>query len=103
MELGLCRDGSRGLADGAHTPVDDLGLVDREPVIIGGFQARPAPHRAVDIDHATAGLADEVVVVVVDPILRLNQQILRPGVDRVRAMLDENAAPDPPPALLRGV
>ena len=53
----------RLLTGGAVAPIDDFGFVDREPVIIGGFQARPAPHCTVDVDHTTADAADEVVVV----------------------------------------
>ena len=66
-------------AGGAGTPVDDLGLVDEKPVIIDGFQARPRPHRTVDVDRAPAGATDEVVVVVVDPIFVAGRRPRRPG------------------------
>ena len=36
--------------------------------MIRGLQAWAAPHRAVDIDRAPAMAADEVVVVVIDPL-----------------------------------
>src|SRR4051794_7479694 len=63
-------------AGGAVAPVDDLGLVDDEPVVVGHVQARSGADRAVDVDGATAAAADEVVVVVVDPVLVAGR---RPG------------------------
>ena len=55
--------------DGAEAPVDDLGLVDREAVVVGGGQAGHLADGAVDVDDRAAGAADEVVVVVADPAL----------------------------------
>ena len=54
---------------GAPAPVDDLGLVDLVARVVGGRQARRVADRAVDVDHPAAGPADEVVVVVTDPVL----------------------------------
>ena len=68
---------ARLLAVGAVAPVDDLGFVDDEPVVIGGLQARPVPHRAVDVDGDAAAAADEVVVVVVDPVLVASRRARR--------------------------
>src|SRR5690606_6928693 len=53
----------------AQTPIDDLGLVDAEAVIVGGVQAGRTAHGTVDVDRHPAGATNEVVVVVVDPIL----------------------------------
>jgi hypothetical protein len=53
----------------ASTPEDDLGFVDAEPMVVGGLQASPGPHRTVDIHGETTVPTDEVVVVVVDPVL----------------------------------
>ncbi len=50
-------------------PEDHLGFVDLVTGVGGGGQARGVADRAVDIDHPAAGTADEVVVVVTDPIL----------------------------------
>ena len=55
-----------GSAGGAQAPVDDLGLVDDEAVVVGRGQARHLADRAVDVDDGAAGAADEVVVVVAD-------------------------------------
>ena len=56
-----------GDALGAVTPIDDLGLVDVEAEVIGSRQARGVADGTVDIDHASALAADQVVVVVSDP------------------------------------
>ena len=53
-------------AVGAQTPVDDLGLVDRETVVIRCDQARGIADGAVDVGDDTAGPAHDVVVVVGD-------------------------------------
>ena len=60
---------SRLLALGAGTPVNDLGFVNYEPVVVGGLQARPVPYRALDVFRAAASATDEVVVVVIDSVL----------------------------------
>ena len=54
---------------GAPAPVDDLRLVDLEAEVLGRRQARRVADRAVDVDHPVADPADEVVVVVPDPVL----------------------------------
>ena len=54
---------------GAVPPIDHFGLVDREASGVGGLEARGMSDGAVDVDHAAAGAADEVVVVVADPVL----------------------------------
>ena len=54
---------------GAPAPVDDLGLVDLVARVVGRRQARGVADGAVDVDHPAAGAADEVVVVVADPVL----------------------------------
>jgi hypothetical protein len=68
---GVDRVGWRGLVETlrAAAPVDDLGFVDDEARVVGGRQARGGADGAVDIDHAAAGAADQMVVVVADPIL----------------------------------
>src|ERR1700748_2901895 len=58
--------GSSG-AGGAQAPVDDLGLVDREAVVVGRGQAGRLADRAVDVGDRAAGPADHVVMVVADP------------------------------------
>jgi hypothetical protein len=59
----------RPLAGGAGAPVDDLGFVDDEPVVISGLQAWPVPYCAVDVYGAATAAAHDVVVVVIDPVL----------------------------------
>src|SRR5580700_3707912 len=58
-----------GRTVGAQAPVDDLGLVDREAVIVGGGEAGRLADRAVDVSDDTARSAHDVVVVVPDASL----------------------------------
>src|SRR5580693_9880231 len=51
---------------GAQAPLDDLGLVDLEAVVVGRGQAGCLADRAVDVGDRTARPADDVVVVVPD-------------------------------------
>ena len=53
----------------APTPVGDLGLVYLIATIVEWLQARRRTRRAIDIDDAPAGAADQVMVIVADPIL----------------------------------
>src|SRR5918996_4824680 len=66
-----------GGAVGAQAPVDDLGLVDREAVVVGRGQAGRGADGAVDIGDGTARPADDVVMVVPDPRLVARHGILR--------------------------
>src|SRR5258707_11782012 len=54
---------------GAQAPVDDLGLVDREAVVVGRGQARGLADRAVDVSDDTARPAHDVVMIVPDASL----------------------------------
>src|SRR5258708_8372296 len=65
-----------GCTLGASTPVDDLGFVDLVARVVGGRQAGGVADRTVDVDHPAACSADEVVVVVTDPVLVAGR---RPG------------------------
>jgi hypothetical protein len=49
---------------GTAAPIDDLGLIDLVPSIIGDLQTRRRPQRAIDVDRLTARSTDQVVVVV---------------------------------------
>src|SRR5215471_19386925 len=55
-----------GGAAGAQAPVHDLGLADREAVVVGRGQAGCLADRAVDVSDDTARPAHDVVVVVPD-------------------------------------
>ena len=59
------RAGARVPASRTVAPVDDLGLVDLEAAVAGGEVAEGGARRALDVDHAPAGAADQVVVVLV--------------------------------------
>src|SRR5664279_1578348 len=48
---------------GAQAPVDDLGLVDREAVVVGRGQTGRACDGAVDVGDDTTRPTDDVVVV----------------------------------------
>src|SRR5580700_1332692 len=45
---------------GAQAPVDDLGLVDREAVVVGSGQAGRLAERAVDVSDGPARTAHDV-------------------------------------------
>ena len=66
---GWLRRGPRRHALGATAPVDDFGFVDLIAGVLGGGEARGLADGTVDVDHAAAGAADEVVVVVADAVL----------------------------------
>src|SRR4249920_2089537 len=53
-------------AGGAQAPVDDLGLVDHEAMVLGRGEAGRVADGAVDIGDDAARAAHEVVVVVAD-------------------------------------
>ena len=57
------------LARRTTPPVNDLGFVDLETVIIVRGEARRHPDRAIDIVHLAAASADQVMMVVIDSIL----------------------------------
>lgn len=58
-----------GPAVGAQAPVGHLGLVYHEAVFVARFQTRSLPHCAVDIMDCPTPAADQMVVVVTDPVL----------------------------------
>src|SRR5689334_25274515 len=60
--------GSSG-AGGAQAPVDDLGLVDREAVVVGRGQAGRLADRAVDVSDDAARPSHDVVMIVPDTSL----------------------------------
>ena len=47
----------------------NLGLIDLVTRVVRSGQARGGTDRAVDVDHPSAGAADQMVMVVADPIL----------------------------------
>jgi len=63
------RNRSRRETLGTAAPVDHLGLIDLVIRVVGGGQARGDTDRAVDVDHPSAAAADQVVMVVSDPVL----------------------------------
>ena len=62
---------ARGLGQAIRTapPVGDLGLVDLVAPVVGRRETGRGADRAVDVDHAAADAADQMVVVVADAIL----------------------------------
>ena len=62
----MCSGTGCGRAVGAEAPVDDLGLVDREAMVVGRGQARCIANRAIGVGDDAAAAADDVVMVVRD-------------------------------------
>src|SRR5262249_27698493 len=58
-----------GSAVGTQAPIDDLGLVDRDAVVVRGRQAGSGADGTIDIGDDTARAAHHVVVVVPGPRL----------------------------------
>ena len=78
------------LAVRAASPVDDLGLVDLEPLVVDGYETRRGAGRAVDVGDAAALATDGVVVVVAG--LRLEPRGRVGGLDPPDQVgLDEHA------------
>src|SRR2546429_1174244 len=67
-----------GGAVGAQAPVDDLGLVDREAVVVGRGQAGWRADRAVDVRDDATRPAHDVVMIVPDASLEPGRGAGRP-------------------------
>ena len=76
---------------GQQAPVDDLGLVDREAVVVGRGQARRLADRAVDVGDGPARPADDVVVVVARPGPRSGRRSPDGWIRRTRPAVGEGA------------
>jgi hypothetical protein len=61
------------LAIGTTAPVRDLGLVDLVPHVIDRRQTWRGAGRAVDVDDTAADFADQMMVVVANPILEASR------------------------------
>jgi hypothetical protein len=55
------------------TPVGDLGLVDLVAPVVGRRETGGRADRAVDVDDTPAHPADQMMVVVADPILEASR------------------------------
>ena len=53
---------------GTAAPVGNLGFVDLETQVVGGFETRRCADRAIDVDDSCTDSTDEVVVVVVHTV-----------------------------------
>ena len=56
-------------ASRAAAPVDDLGFVDLEAVIVVCSEARRRSHSTVDVKHRRTAATDQVMVIVADAVL----------------------------------
>ena len=67
---------ARGTGQAIRTaaPVGDLGLVDLVALVVGRRETGRGADRAVDVDHAAADSADQMVVVVADAILEARRR-----------------------------
>jgi hypothetical protein len=65
-----------GLLDTIRTapPVGDLGLVDLVAPVVARRETRGRADRAIDVDHAAADPANQVVVIVADPIFETSRR-----------------------------
>jgi hypothetical protein len=50
-------------------PIDDLGFVDLEAQVVGRRETGSEADRAVDVVHNAADATNQVMVVVIDPVL----------------------------------
>src|SRR5579875_205151 len=66
-----------GEAGGAQAPVDHLGLIDHEAVVLGGGQAWHLADGAVHVGDGAAGAAHDVVVIVSHASLITGQRARR--------------------------
>jgi len=55
---------------GTPAPVDDFGFVDHVAQIVGSSEARSSADGTIDIDRTATDAADEMVVVITDPIFK---------------------------------
>ena len=55
-------------------PVGHLGLVDLVTHVVGRRETGGGPDCAIDVDHTAAGAADQMVVVIADPILEARRR-----------------------------
>ena len=58
-----------GLTGGAQAPVDDLGLVDEETMVVVCGEARGRADGTIDVIHQIAPSANEMVMIVSNPVL----------------------------------
>ena len=58
-----------GLTGGAQAPVDDLGLVDEETMVVVCGEARGRADGAIDVIHQITPSANEMVMIVSNPVL----------------------------------
>lgn len=56
--VAVCRGWRRRETIGAEPPINDLGLVDLKPRVVGGGEARRVADGAIDIDGFSTGAAD---------------------------------------------
>jgi hypothetical protein len=61
----------------AVTPVDDLGFIDGESMLVRGAEARSLTHGTIDVDGATTRTTNEMVVVVVGAVLVASRRSCR--------------------------
>ena len=63
MRVSSCRE-----TLGAFSPIHNLGLIDLVARVVRRGQAGRIPHRAVHIDHLPAITANEMMMIVVNPV-----------------------------------
>ena len=67
------------LAQEAQSPIDDLGLIDLEPAMQNGFQARSVAYCALDIGRLSTQSAYRVVMIITHS--RLEQRRMSRGLN----------------------
>ena len=63
-----------GLTGGAPAPVDDLGLINEETMVVVGGEARGRADGAIDVVHQIAPSANKMVMVVSNPVLEASDR-----------------------------
>ena len=58
-----------GLTGGAQAPVDDLGLIKKETMVVVCGEARGRADGAIDVIHQITPSANEMVMIVSNPVL----------------------------------
>src|SRR5207244_3764600 len=66
-----------GQAVGTAPPIDDFGFVDLVAAVVNGGETGRVADRAVDVDQLAAVAANQMVMVVADPVFETSRRARR--------------------------